>query len=216
MDRFVVTREMRRRLLVAVWVVVLVPLWLRMQSWIAGEHADHVLAMLVLPALESVWADFLFALLMLLGQCYVWLMVERQLPAADRWGRAACWVIVLGKGLNVLLAYLPALLLGNEAPMAANGWWYAVQTYVHSLCSLMAGAAMIWIGVVLFRRYGGRIKEAGIALLAYLLVASTVVPLFFFLVLSYPGLSVLPVMISTLCMIVPYVFLYRAFAEAGE
>lgn len=203
-------------MLVAVWVIVLVPLWLRMQSWIAEEHADHVLAMLFLPTLESVWAGFLFALLMWVAQCYVWLMVERHLPSADRWGRAACWAIVLGKGLSVLLAYLPALLLGDEAPMAAHGWWYAVQTYTHALCSLVAGAAMIWIGVVLLRRYGGRIKEAGIAVLACLLVASTVVPLFFFLVLSYPGLSVLPAMISTLCMIVPYVFLYRSFVEAGE
>jgi len=67
MDRFVVTREVRRRLLVAVWAVVLVPIWLRMQSWIVEGHADHVLAMLFLPALESVWANFLFALLMLLG-----------------------------------------------------------------------------------------------------------------------------------------------------
>lgn len=214
MNVFVVNRTVRRRLLVAVWVIALVPVWYHVQSWIVSEHADNVLALLLLPALRSAWASLVSALVLCAAVCYMWMTVARQLPVTERWGRAACWAIVVGKTVSVLVSYHP--LPGTDYYGAAvlDSEYSSLRFWGQAICSLAIFVATVWVGVLFIRRYGDRIKAAGIAVLAGLLIASVAAPILADVSIAWGMFSGrLFSLVNMLCAIVPYVFLYRAFAE---
>lgn len=219
MNQFLITSNTRKWMGISLTLIIAVTFYFQfLQNILLNKGTDHVLLMPVYPLLKSaLWHDLLVAAI-LISECYFYHEIRKQLRKSRSSAQWACVAIIVAKTISVVEGYFIELSWNNVSKgIASTTNLFSlndISVLLSIVCSTISFAGIVWLSVLLIRKYEGRIRVAG-----YVLLVSTIIGILkqsgFVLPHSTMAVNALRAL-SMICMLLPFVFFYRSFKVSSQ
>ncbi len=217
-DRFVVTNRTWKRLMVSLGVIIFMALYHQaVMPFLSGSARQNVILMAILPLVESTWGKNILLVVNVLAVCYIFLEMRRQFRALADNVQYACLLIIIFKLLSVVGSILGNLMWEAHADGTArlSQHYFYVSNVVNFICSLGSSLGILWLSIVLVRRYAGRLRTAGWVHLVCFVLGATLPILLSFVLCYSPLCHVSGNLLFLLFMVLPPAFYCRAFTTTN-